>query len=194
MWSVNGVPLSDPNWPEAVEQWSTLIKMHATAQGLPPSFVAGVVAGESRGKPQAVSPVGAVGLMQLMPQYFGGNANGRLYDPDTNIAAGTKFLRELWDRYAGNPIKVLAGYNAGSARCRASDSPWGLVQNPGYVSKCLSYANEAKKRGFDLSSSVSKDGATSNVWLSFAAGAFAYAVFDHFFDITVTAINWGARR
>lgn len=178
----NGAAIVEPAWPTDVEQWRGLINAAAVKHDVPPALIAGVMAGESRGKPRAGSPVGALGLMQVMPQYFGGNAGGRLYDPATNIEEGVGFLAELQEKYGGNQLRMLAGYNAGSARCRAS-AQWGLVQNKGYISKCLGYANDAIVREFSpyrpskvpLGASVPSGGAAAAVVFSIAAVAYVLA-------------------
>jgi len=74
---------------------------------------------ESGGDPRAVSPVGAMGLMQIMPKTYADlRARHRLgpnaYDPRDNILAGAAYLREMFDRY-GSP-GFLAAYNAGPLR------------------------------------------------------------------------------
>lgn len=181
----NGAPIVEPVWPTDVEKWRDLIDAAARKHDVAPALIAGVMAGESRGNPKAGSPVGALGLMQVMPQYFGGNAGGRLYDPATNIDEGVGFLAELHKRYEGNVLRMLAGYNAGSARCRAS-AQWGLVQNTGYISKCLGYANDAIARGFSpyrpsqvktevVQKIVSGGGAAAAVAFSLAAIAYVLA-------------------
>lgn len=142
----NGQRITEPHWPQAVEQFEGLINEAAQKHDVAPALIAGVIAGESRGRPTVVSPVGASGLMQLMPQYFGGNANGRLFDPATNIDLGTKFLSQLDEKYQGNPLLMLSAYNSGSPQCRSLE--WGLRQNVGYISKCLGYANDAADLGF----------------------------------------------
>lgn len=81
-----------------------------------------LIATESGFDPLAVSPKGAVGLMQLMPptaQRYGvkGDANTpiekKLTDPKTNITAGTRYLRDLINMFPGKPELALAAYNAG---------------------------------------------------------------------------------
>lgn len=87
--------------------------------GLPASWIETIIAAESAGDPHAVSPKGALGLMQLMPATWEA-MRGRLslggdpFDPRANILAGTAFLREMHDRY-GSP-GFLAAYSAGPAR------------------------------------------------------------------------------
>jgi soluble lytic murein transglycosylase len=75
---------------------------------------------ESAFAPSATSPVGARGLMQLMPKTAAMVMHEKklepekLYDPELNIRLGTKHLRELIDKYGGNQTAVIASYNAGA--------------------------------------------------------------------------------
>jgi soluble lytic murein transglycosylase-like protein len=86
---------------------------------IPSSWIRAVMQAESAGDPRALSPQGAMGLMQIMPETW---AELRLryglgadpYDPHDNIAAGAAYLREMHDRY-GEP-GFLAAYNAGPDR------------------------------------------------------------------------------
>jgi soluble lytic murein transglycosylase-like protein len=89
-----------------------LVEAAAKRNGLPPKFVHSVVAAESGYRIDAVSPKGAVGLMQLMPataQAFGADP----HDPAQNVEAGAAYLRELLIKYDGDPRRALAAYNAG---------------------------------------------------------------------------------
>lgn len=87
--------------------------------GIPPSWIHAVIHRESRGEAGAVSPVGAMGLMQIMPATWASlrtryRLGNNPFDPHDNIVAGTAYLRELYDRY-GSPGFLIA-YNAGPAR------------------------------------------------------------------------------
>jgi hypothetical protein len=89
-----------------------LIRAAAERSGLPQKFVQSVAKAESGFDPKAVSPKGAIGVMQLMPataQALGADAR----DPAQNIDAGTRLLRELLLKYSGDVAKALAAYNAG---------------------------------------------------------------------------------
>jgi soluble lytic murein transglycosylase-like protein len=89
-----------------------LVETAARHQGLPPKFVHSVVAAESGYKADALSPKGAIGLMQLMPgtaQAFHADPN----DPAQNVEAGAAYLRELLIKYDGDARRALAAYNAG---------------------------------------------------------------------------------
>lgn len=93
----------------------------AEEQALDPGLVAAVIRCESRFRVHAVSPSGAIGLMQLMPETGAWIAQQlgisdfeveRLYEPDLNLRCGTWYLRYLLDRF-GNEKDALAAYNAG---------------------------------------------------------------------------------
>ncbi|WP_342251545.1 lytic transglycosylase domain-containing protein [Sphingomonas sp. OTU376] len=88
--------------------------------GIPEMWIWSVIRAESGGNPRAVSPAGAMGLMQLMPATWGvlSARYGLGQDPfdiRANVLGGTAYLREMLDRY-GNPATALAAYNAGPGR------------------------------------------------------------------------------
>jgi soluble lytic murein transglycosylase-like protein len=82
-----------------------------------PSLVLAFVRIETRFQALAVSPVGAKGLMQLMPStaaHIGGKgAYARLFDPGYNMSLGQRYIAQLLDRYNGNLVELGAAYNAG---------------------------------------------------------------------------------
>lgn len=91
-----------------------VVRAAAARAGLPPSFVESVAKTESGFDVSAVSPKGAVGVMQLMPataKALGADPT----DPAQNIDAGARLLRELLIKYDGDVVKALAAYNAGEA-------------------------------------------------------------------------------
>jgi soluble lytic murein transglycosylase-like protein len=86
----------------------------ADRYGLPRELVRTVMAAESGFQPQAISPKGAIGLMQLMPataQVMGANP----HDPAQNVDAGARYLRDLLEKYKYGLRHALAAYNAGPA-------------------------------------------------------------------------------
>ncbi len=88
--------------------------------GIPQTWIVAVKRAESRGDVRAVSPAGALGLMQIMPDTWAElraryRLGGDPFDPRDNIIAGTAYLREMLDRYGTVPA-MLAAYNAGPAR------------------------------------------------------------------------------
>jgi soluble lytic murein transglycosylase len=98
------------------------IRREATNNRLDPAWVAAEIRAESVFQPRARSSANAMGLMQVLPA-TGASVAARLglpwggaeslFDPDTNIVLGTAYLRQLMDKYGGQPYQVIAGYNAG---------------------------------------------------------------------------------
>ncbi len=100
------------------------IRREAARNGIDPAWVAAEIRAESIFNPKARSGANAMGLMQVIPST--GAAVARrigqpwtgaesLYEPDTNIALGTAYLRQMLDQYGGKPYFAIAGYNAGPA-------------------------------------------------------------------------------
>ena len=130
-------------YPLAYEQ---LIRGHARNYGLDPALVAAVIYQESRFRPDARSPSGAIGLMQLLPATAKGIAARTggtrfrvedLYEPELNVRYGSWYLRHLLDRY-GRLETALAAYNAGQAnvdRWRRDGSGIGFAETRHYVAK-----------------------------------------------------------
>ena len=90
---------------------------------LPASWIRAILTAESNGDPRAISPKGAMGLMQVMPDTWAElrvrhRLGGNPYDPHDNIIAGAAYIRALYDRY-GSP-GWIAAYNAGPGRYEAS--------------------------------------------------------------------------
>ena len=98
-------------------RWDALILREAERNSLDAELVKAVVWAESNFDAAAVSPKGAIGLMQLMPETarrYGVKDARTLRDPEHNVAVGARHLRELMNRYEGNVTLALAAYNAGT--------------------------------------------------------------------------------
>lgn len=106
---------------------------------LHPALIRAIIKAESDFDPRAVSRAGAIGLMQLMPQTAVRLEVRDLYDPEDNIRGGTKYLRQLLDRFRGDLPLALAAYNAGERvvdRYRALPP---IQETRQYVRKVLRY-------------------------------------------------------
>ncbi|GAB6181169.1 lytic transglycosylase domain-containing protein [Desulfotomaculum defluvii] len=106
-----------------------LIYHYTTVNHLDPLMVAAIIKTESNFNPQATSPKGARGLMQIMPntanwisQQMGTGSlqPEKLFNPETSIRLGTWYLSDLFTEFKGDPVLVIAAYNAG----RGNVSKW----------------------------------------------------------------------
>jgi hypothetical protein len=96
-------------------QYRADVEREARAAGLDPRLVESMIRIESGGNPQAVSPAGAQGLMQLMPETGRevGMPPQQAMDPKQNIKAGVTYFKQLYDRYGGDVEKALTAYHSG---------------------------------------------------------------------------------
>ena len=101
------------DWTSGSPLLDQLIKANGARFGIDPYLVFLVIERESRFHARAVSPKGALGLMQLMPGTARRLGVRRPFDAAENIRAGTQYLRELMDMFEGKVNLVLASYNAG---------------------------------------------------------------------------------
>jgi soluble lytic murein transglycosylase-like protein len=110
------VPVSGEGKPAAfspaVARWESVVAPIAAKYGIETAWVLRIIEAESGGDPNAVSPKGAMGLMQLMPDTARALGVQNPFDPVQNIEGGVRYLRHLMDRF-GDLRLALAAYNAG---------------------------------------------------------------------------------
>ncbi len=123
----------------SVGELEPVIARHSRAHRLHPALIRAVIKTESDFDPLAVSRAGAVGLMQLMPQTAARLDVRDSYNPDENIGGGTKYLRQLLDRFNGNLPLALAAYNAGEHAVERYQGLPPIPETRQYVLKVLGY-------------------------------------------------------
>jgi cell wall-associated NlpC family hydrolase len=116
--------------PAAGQRYAALINSAAKQAGIDPALLGAVAWTESNFNPNAVSPAGAVGIVQLMPataRGLGVNAS----DPAQALAGGAHYLKNMLDQFGGNTSLALAAYNAGPTAVRQSGGvpPYAETQN-----------------------------------------------------------------
>lgn len=103
----------DGRWLKRSHAFDSLIDRAASEATVRPQLVRAIIVVESAFNPKAVSRRGAAGLMQLLPKTARRYGAKNVFDPEQNITAGTRYLRDLMSRYGDNLELVLAAYNAG---------------------------------------------------------------------------------
>jgi soluble lytic murein transglycosylase-like protein len=96
-----------------LQQYESYIREQSEKYGLDPALAMAVISIESTGNPDAKSPAGAEGLMQLMPATARGLGVTNSFDPKENIRGGIEYLAKNLKTYGGDLVKTLASYNAG---------------------------------------------------------------------------------
>ena len=123
---------------EADVPYSAQIRNAAHTYGLDPALVASVIAVESNFNSRAVSKKSALGLMQLLPETAAQMAVRNAFDPVENIDGGTRYLKQLLDRYDQNLALALAAYNAGPKRVDFYRGIPPLAETRSYISRVIS--------------------------------------------------------
>ena len=115
-----------------------MITAAATAQKLDPALIRAVIGQESGFRPCAVSPKGAMGLMQIMPPTAEQFHLADPFNATENVSAGAQYLKQLMDRFKGDLNLTLAAYNAGPARVDGDPpSVPNIAETQDYVSRIL---------------------------------------------------------
>lgn len=124
--------------PENQRSYDPVIRSASLDHGVPAALVKAVIAAESSFDAAAVSPKGAMGLMQLMPGTAQELGVGDAFHSEQNVQGGTRYLRELYDRY-GDWLRTLAAYNAGPEAVDRYDGVPPYDETREYVKRVLSY-------------------------------------------------------
>jgi len=135
-------------------QYDPIIRKVAGEEGLDPDLLRSLVSVESNFDPVAISPKGAMGLTQLMPETARSLGVDNVFHPEQNLGAGARHLRALLDKYDGDLSLALAAYNAGE---KAVETYQGIPPYPEtemYVREVLRRYRKAKERSVKTDGTV----------------------------------------
>jgi soluble lytic murein transglycosylase-like protein len=124
-----------------------LIESYSLKNNLDTNFVKAVIKQESGFQKEATSHCGAMGLMQLMPATASSLGVKNAFDPEENIAGGTRYLSGLLERFGGNKELALAAYNAGPEAVQRHGGIPPYKETRNYVKNVLSHYNNYKAGG-----------------------------------------------
>ncbi len=127
-----------PSWQRPAGPYlETLIQKYASRYGVDPSLVRAVMRHESGFNPNAVSPKGAQGLMQLMPGTAASMGVNDPFNPEQNIAGGVGYLRHCLDCFNQNVPLAVAAYNAGPGRVSRSQGVPAIPETQAFVKNVM---------------------------------------------------------
>lgn len=151
-----------PSYSRNKNAFDHIIQQAAQQHGVSEGLIKAVMHTESGFNVNARSPVGAQGLMQLMPATARRFNVSNAYDPHENIMAGAKYLAWLLKRFNGNTTLALAGYNAGEGNVTKYGGVPPFRETQDYVRRVTSRYNNLYASGVNASSSNSAITANNN--------------------------------
>lgn len=122
---------------ETPEGYRAIIEEMASKYNVDPTLITSVIQHESGFQADSVSHAGAMGLMQLMPETASWLGVTDPFNPRQNIEGGTKYLRDMLDKYDGNKALALAAYNAGPGNVDKYGGVPPFKETRNYVSSVL---------------------------------------------------------
>lgn len=151
-----------PSYNRNKNAFDHIIKQAASQHGISEGLIKAVMHTESGFNVNARSPVGAQGLMQLMPATARRFNVSNAFDPQQNIMAGAKYLAWLTKRFNGNTSLVLASYNAGEGNVAKYGGIPPFKETQDYVRRVSSRFSNLYSNGVGLSSSSNHDSRPDN--------------------------------
>lgn len=129
----------DPDAELSKKDIDRIVNYYASKKNIPAGLVRSVIKAESDYKINAMSPKGAMGLMQLMPETAMGLGIENPFDPEQNIKGGVTLLKDLLDNYKGDYRLALAAYNAGKGNVDRAGGIPDFKETKDYVRKVIDF-------------------------------------------------------
>ena len=124
---------------ERIASFESIIQEASQKHGVDTTMLKAVIAAESGGKRNAVSPKEAKGLMQLTDSTAADMGVRNVWNPSENIHGGAKYLQSLIQRFPGDTLSVLASYNAGPGRVEKHGGVPPIPETQAYVRRVINY-------------------------------------------------------
>ena len=165
------------------ENLRSIVKRYSTVYGLEESLIYAVIRAESNFDPNAVSPAGARGLMQLMPGTAAEMGVVDIFDPTQNVAGGAQYLFKMMELF-GDKRLALAAYNAGPENVKKHNGIPPFEETKAYVKTVLAfeqaYVNGTTSPNFTVLASARPSGRSVSVRSAQAAPkAGVYTIYFH---------------
>ncbi len=135
-----------PPSPVAPAQVDALVNNNAQSYGVDPALIKAIIANESGFDANATSRTGAQGLMQLEPETAASLGVDNAYDPAQNISGGTRYIRDLLERFNGDLRLAVAAYNAGPGAVEKYGGVPPYAETQSYVQNVLDSYSQYKNR------------------------------------------------
>jgi soluble lytic murein transglycosylase-like protein len=129
----------------SANKYDTIAREAARRHGVDFRLVKAIMKVESNFNPRAVSKAGAKGLMQIMPENFRALRIRNPFDPWENIMGGTRYIKQLLNRFNGNLRFALAAYNAGPNSVDSFNGIPRIAETREFVKKVMRYYNGLKR-------------------------------------------------
>ena len=136
---------SPPQTMKTPHSYEELIHNAAEQNGIAAPLIKAIIKAESNFNPQAVSKKGALGLMQIMPANLASLNVRDPFDPRQNIMGGTRYFKQMMNRFGGKLTLAIAAYNAGPEQVERYQRIPPIRETENYVRRVLQYYNRYKR-------------------------------------------------